>query len=308
VTGYGSTNGIRQRFTGQEWDSETGLYYFNARYYSPEQGRFTGVDPGNAGAVMGDPQSWNGYAYVTNNPLSYTDPSGEGLFGTIFNVGIFIANTALKASTFGSIQLPGTSPNLGGLMAERLGRGANDGAWNEQPPAGGGFEGLNTGGVFGSGSAGDFVFSLAAATRRSMACSADATLNFAAGFIPGYNLLKAGVGFFGFNIHPFEAIETRSTAPLSVGASAVQYSAGAGSLNEVIHLERFRASGGRAALDRLKEVTGRASFGLRSAESQAKDLARLAQLSKLAKGVSVAGTVANLLNTANFAYDVYRCW
>lgn len=66
---------LRAKFTGQEHDG-TGLDFFNARYLSGAQGRFTSADPGNAGANPGDPQSWNGYAYVNNNPLTYTDPSG----------------------------------------------------------------------------------------------------------------------------------------------------------------------------------------------------------------------------------------
>ena len=66
----------RQRFTGQERDGESGLDYFHARYFSGVQGRFTSPDPGNAGANPADPQSWNGYAYVGNNPMTFTDPSG----------------------------------------------------------------------------------------------------------------------------------------------------------------------------------------------------------------------------------------
>ena len=73
--GYGSAT-VRQRFTGQERDDETTLDYFLARYYSGTQGRFGSPDPGNAGANPADPQSWNGYAYVSGNPLTYTDPSG----------------------------------------------------------------------------------------------------------------------------------------------------------------------------------------------------------------------------------------
>jgi RHS repeat-associated protein len=74
--GYSPPDGVRQGFTGYEKDGETGLDFAQARYYSNVQGRFTGTDPENAGAVQGLPQSWNGYAYVLNNPLSLVDPSG----------------------------------------------------------------------------------------------------------------------------------------------------------------------------------------------------------------------------------------
>ena len=63
--------------TQKERDIETDLDYFLARYYSAKQGRFTSVDPENAGANPDDPQSWNGYAYARNNPLVYTDPDGR---------------------------------------------------------------------------------------------------------------------------------------------------------------------------------------------------------------------------------------
>jgi RHS repeat-associated protein len=74
--GYGS-NSVRQKFTGKEKDDETGLHYFLARYYSSVQGRFTSVDPENAGANPELPQTWNGYSYTINNPLTYSDPDGQ---------------------------------------------------------------------------------------------------------------------------------------------------------------------------------------------------------------------------------------
>jgi RHS repeat-associated protein len=64
------------KFTGKERDWESGLDFFQARYYSPWQGRFGGVDPENAGADGTTPQTWHGYAYVTNSPLVSTDPDG----------------------------------------------------------------------------------------------------------------------------------------------------------------------------------------------------------------------------------------
>src|SRR5262249_464701 len=73
--GYGDDS-TRQKFTGKERDGETGLDFFHARYYSSIQGRFTSVDPENAGSIENDPQSWNGYAYARSNPVLYSDPDG----------------------------------------------------------------------------------------------------------------------------------------------------------------------------------------------------------------------------------------
>ncbi len=74
---YGGTgDALTQQFTGKERDKESSLDYFGARYYSARLGRFTGVDPANAGAEPLVPQSWNGYAYAINNPLAFIDPNG----------------------------------------------------------------------------------------------------------------------------------------------------------------------------------------------------------------------------------------
>jgi RHS repeat-associated protein len=75
VVGYGADS-TRQKFTSKERDIETGLDYFGARYYRSTQGRFTSIDPGNAGAEVDRPQSWDGYSYSINNPLRYIDPDG----------------------------------------------------------------------------------------------------------------------------------------------------------------------------------------------------------------------------------------
>lgn len=64
-------------FTGQEHDPESNLDNFHARYDASAVGRFMSPDPGNAGASLGDPQTWNGYAYVRNGPLYFIDPTGE---------------------------------------------------------------------------------------------------------------------------------------------------------------------------------------------------------------------------------------
>jgi RHS repeat-associated protein len=61
-------------FTGQERDSESGLDNFGARYDSSSLGRFMTPDP--LGGSLADPQTLNKYAYVRNNPLNLTDPTG----------------------------------------------------------------------------------------------------------------------------------------------------------------------------------------------------------------------------------------
>jgi len=72
-------------FTGKERDSESGLDNFGARFDSSSFGRFMSPDPNNVGAAAIDPQSWNGYAYVRNNPLNLTDPDGRSFFVCVKN-------------------------------------------------------------------------------------------------------------------------------------------------------------------------------------------------------------------------------
>ncbi len=68
---------VRKRFTGYERDNEIGLDYAQARYFNYGHGRFTSPDDFLNDTHGSDPQSWNLYAYVSNNPLRYIDPSGE---------------------------------------------------------------------------------------------------------------------------------------------------------------------------------------------------------------------------------------
>jgi RHS repeat-associated protein len=72
------------RFTGHErdyrWlnaDHVDYLDYMHARFYKPAAGRFLSVDPTWESADLGRPQSWNRYAYVTNNPINLIDPDGR---------------------------------------------------------------------------------------------------------------------------------------------------------------------------------------------------------------------------------------
>jgi RHS repeat-associated protein len=65
-----SAIGNRYGFTGREYDSESGLYFYRSRYYSPELGRFLQTDP------IGYFDSNNLYQYCGNNSINFTDPLG----------------------------------------------------------------------------------------------------------------------------------------------------------------------------------------------------------------------------------------
>ncbi|MFA5813639.1 MAG: RHS repeat-associated core domain-containing protein [Patescibacteria group bacterium] len=108
-------------FTGQEYDIESSLYYYNARYYNPKLGRFISRDMfmGRDGDLL----SRNRYIYVKNNPLKYVDPSGEEEkrlwkddIGDLIRslLGIETAN----AASFSSIR--GTAGSIWAAMRDRI--------------------------------------------------------------------------------------------------------------------------------------------------------------------------------------------
>ncbi|MFA5252667.1 MAG: RHS repeat-associated core domain-containing protein, partial [Phycisphaerae bacterium] len=65
---------VTNRYTGQQLDEETGLYFYGSRYYDAELGRFIQPD-----TIVQDAssQSLNRYTYCVNNPLKFTDPTGH---------------------------------------------------------------------------------------------------------------------------------------------------------------------------------------------------------------------------------------
>jgi RHS repeat-associated protein len=76
--GGGSCCSLQAGMFDDAWqDSANNTYHTLNREYSPTQGRWLTPDPAGLAAMdVTNPQTWNRYAYVTNNPVSFTDPLG----------------------------------------------------------------------------------------------------------------------------------------------------------------------------------------------------------------------------------------
>ncbi len=105
------TSEERFLYTGKEWDKESELLYYGARYYDPEFSRFLQPDPVIQGVY--NPQNLNHYSYVLNNPYKYVDPDGEvaisvELINTV-GVGDFLSGTVY------GVAYVGFNPGLAGV-------------------------------------------------------------------------------------------------------------------------------------------------------------------------------------------------
>jgi RHS repeat-associated protein len=95
------TSQTTRGFTGEEELSVSGLVHLNGRVYDPLLARFTSADPTVTDPL--NPQGWNRYSYVGNDPLAFTDPNGfswlSGFFHSVSHfftsVGNFIKNNAI---------------------------------------------------------------------------------------------------------------------------------------------------------------------------------------------------------------------
>jgi RHS repeat-associated protein len=123
-----------RRFTGQILDPESGLYYYGARYYDPELGRF--ISPDSIVPSPGDPQTLNRYSYVRNNPVKYIDPTGHSFWSAIGNffknffrsLPALITGILVGWATWG-IGGPILAGILGGMAAAVVNTAINGGNW-----------------------------------------------------------------------------------------------------------------------------------------------------------------------------------
>ncbi|MBK8220270.1 MAG: RHS repeat-associated core domain-containing protein [Candidatus Obscuribacter sp.] len=110
-----SMSGTSHGYTGQRYDSETGLYYYKMRQYSPKLGRFLQADP------IGHEGGFNLYSYVENSPMTSNDSLGlQGDSVTLFGVtsaGNKLAAPAVSVNAAGSLPEIGSSPIDSDILA-----------------------------------------------------------------------------------------------------------------------------------------------------------------------------------------------
>ena len=117
-----AANDTGESYTGHITDTDTGLVYMQARYYDPAIGRFLSQDP--MGFAQGGVGYFNRYAYVGNDPLNMTDPTGE--FGHILGAGAlagavgFVTNAAVQQLTTGEVNWRDAAAAGGGAALERF--------------------------------------------------------------------------------------------------------------------------------------------------------------------------------------------
>jgi len=107
-------------FATKKLDADIGLYYFNARWYSPVMGRFISPDPlylYQPEQGLQEPKRLNPYVYAGNNPVRYVDPSGLGFWDVlgaiVIAIAVVVAVVAVSVLTFGV----GTAIGFGTLLA-----------------------------------------------------------------------------------------------------------------------------------------------------------------------------------------------
>ena len=144
------------RYRGYYYDTETGLYYLQSRYYSPEFGRFISADNAANLGADGEVLSYNLFAYCLNNPINRTDDDGNlslpnwakvtiGIVSTVAAVAITVATGGAAAPVLIGVAASTISGAAFGAVNHRITTGSWKGA--DQAAMNGAADGLMMGGI-----------------------------------------------------------------------------------------------------------------------------------------------------------------
>ena len=106
-------------FTGHEAVDQVGVIHMNGRIYDPRLGRFLQADPHIDG--VNNTQGYNRYAYVQNNPLNATDPTGFFSVNDVIKIAVV---AAISIATYGAAAAWATSAGFGTIAAGAIGGAA----------------------------------------------------------------------------------------------------------------------------------------------------------------------------------------
>ena len=250
-----NTIGLQRGYTGHEMLPEFGIINMNGRLYDPLLGRF--FSPDNYVQLPDFSQSYNRYSYCLNNPLKYTDPSGE-LFGiddaiiafALFNTASSMMQAAFNGDNIwkaGALSLLSSAASygigsafggVGSLGKELLRAGAHG--------ISGGLFSMLSGGNFGSGLASGAISSGLGSYAQGMRMNpglmifSSAAMGGVAAWVSGGNFLQGAlqgmkIGFFNHAAHTGEIyrdeqgqyrcdlpeLECIANAPSNIGALEV---------------------------------------------------------------------------------------
>lgn len=222
--------GLRRGYTGHEMINEFGIINMNGRLYDPVLGRFFSPDPYVQFPDFS--QSYNRYSYCLNNPLKYTDPSGQ-LTGmgflvasSLFQIGSVMLHAhatggnVIKAGLASLLSSPLTSFGIGrlyggtGSIGKELLRAGTHGLSSGLASAmdGGSFGSFASGFISGGASAMATYVGMKGLSPEDMTDSQRTSLAFKAALIGGGACLLTGGNFlkgalFGYNIATFNYLE-----------------------------------------------------------------------------------------------------
>ena len=211
------TSDVAYKYTGQERDPSTGLYFYNARYYDPVLGRF--ISPDTIVESPLHPQTLNRYAYAGNNPVLYNDPTGH-CFIICIAIGFFVGTVSAGIASDWD---PGMTLLGGAIGAVSGGVGAEVG----------GFVAATAGSVIGGAAGGAAAGATSAALYRAAGYNVNVGLAAGAGAAAGAAWGVVAIGGEKLGLDPYATYFASAASAGAISSTIMGGDPGEGALYAV---------------------------------------------------------------------------